>query len=79
MLEAGKFMDIEISTKAFATNMSLEAAINALSGYEDRYNRHFPTAVNFTLIGVQSIEDVSNGALQCMRVELIETLPSQFE
>ncbi len=74
MVEDRHLWPEKISTKAFATRLELERAINVLADYEDRYNRANRLAVNFTLIGIQTIEDISDGALECVRVELVENL-----
>jgi hypothetical protein len=79
MLEQGRRMDEKVSVISFATNMSLESAIKAIADYQNRYNSHYPTAVNFTLLGVQTIEDVSSDVLALMQVQMVERLPKQFE
>lgn len=69
-----------VKTKAFATDLGLEAAIALLSGYEDAYNRHFTSmSLNFTLLAVSTIESISDGALDVMGVELIEKLKTSFD
>jgi len=65
-------------TIAFATELSLESAINRLAEYQDAYNRHYSMAVNFTLQSVSEIEWISDGAMELMGVQQIETLPKTF-
>lgn len=69
-----KSVDEKIRTISFATRMGLEKAINLLADYEDKYNRRHTLAVNFTLLSVSTIDDISDGALELMRIQLIEAM-----
>jgi hypothetical protein len=61
-------------TIAFATRLTLAAAINELAAYAFIYNRQYDLAVNFSLISVSEIEDLSDASLSLANVQLIESL-----
>ena len=61
-------------TIAFATNMQLDEAIEKIHEYETAYNDHFLLAVNFSLLQVSKIADLSKDQLEMARVELVEEL-----
>ena len=69
-----KSVDERIRTISFATNLGLEEAINLLADYEDKYNRRYTLSINFTLLSVSTVDNISDGALELMRVQLIENM-----
>lgn len=70
-------LETKNSLKAFATRLPLEESLTALAEYQDAYNRnHVSIAVNFTLISVCTIDELSDATLERMQVQRIEKLPS---
>jgi hypothetical protein len=63
---------------AFATDLKLLGALSKIAAYQDAYNRHFSLAVNFRLLSVQEIDRLDSGTLECVGVEMIESLKESF-
>lgn len=58
---------------AFASRLALEDALMELEAYEEEYRmKYSETAVNFRVIGIQEIPDLSDEALAAGRIEVIE-------
>lgn len=67
---------------AFATYVPLGEAIEKISTYEQAFNAHYLMAVNFRLLQVNKIDDLTKQQLDMVEVQLIEDLnqkPEDFE
>lgn len=59
--------------RGIASRLSLSEALLCLREYENEYRRTYSeTAVNFNVIGIQTIPDLSNDELEAGRIEVIE-------
>jgi len=59
---------------AFATRMKLGEAIKKLYNYQTAYNAYYLLAVEYSLLQVAEIDDLSMDQLEMVNVELIENL-----
>jgi hypothetical protein len=62
------------TTRGFCTRLGLSEAIKKLKAYSETYNAKYPIAVEFSVIGVQEIEDLSEELIDMANMELIETM-----
>jgi hypothetical protein len=74
-------MEPEIKQEAYATRLSLPQALRRMQAYEEAFNRRYEnhSAVNYTLLGVDTIEDLSREELDIARVHLVEDQPTTAE
>jgi hypothetical protein len=70
----GKEPMVRETVIGMATRMPLGQALHSVRKYELAYREKYPLAIEFTLIGVTEIADVSNGELIFGRVELVESM-----
>lgn len=68
--------EAEVKLKGFVTNLSLGDAIRAINQYEKAYNVKYRDvmAVNFELIQVSNIDQLTNEEISMARLELVESL-----
>jgi hypothetical protein len=64
---------------SFASTQTLAAAILHLRGYEDAYNAVYPLAVNFTVLSVATIDDLTAEHLDAARIEVLDLMPCNVE
>ncbi len=67
---------------AIATRLKLGEAIGRVNKHQEAYNDFYPLAVNFRLLQVAEIEDLTDEQLGMVAVELAENLkqsPEEFE
>jgi hypothetical protein len=71
-------MEPEIKQEAYATRLSLPQALRRMQAYERAFNERYEkvSAVNYTLLGVDTVEDLSREELDIARVHLVEDLPT---
>lgn len=63
---------------AFATHMTLSKAIEKIYNYQTNYNAYYPIAVEFTLLHVTEIDDLTMDQLRMVRIEYVEELKDNF-
>jgi hypothetical protein len=71
-------MEPEIKQEAYAPRLSLPQALRRMQAYERAFNERYEkvSAVNYTLLGVDTVEDLSREELDIARVHLVEDLPT---
>lgn len=74
-------MKSQITQEAHATRLSLPDALRRVRAYEEAFGNRYAsvTATEFTLLGVDVIEDLDDESLSLARVPLIEELPTTAE
>lgn len=81
-LGPGKRMTPEQREKAFTqervhgfvTRLSLGAAIEQISAYQEAFNQHHLMAVNLRLVAVSTIEDLTDSQIEKADLEIVERL-----
>ncbi len=70
-----------VDLEAYATRLSLSEAIRRVRAYEEAFRIRYRevSAVVFSLIGVDEIDNLDDATLEIARVRLIESLPMDPE
>ena len=64
---------------AFATRLALKEAVDRIVAYQNAYNSYYRLAVNFRLLHVTKIENLSDKQLRAVEVQLAEHLPQSAQ
>ncbi len=74
-------MESEVKQEAYATCLTLPQALRRMQEYERAFNERYEkvSAVNYTLLGVDTIEYLSREDLEIARVHLVEDRPTTSE
>jgi len=72
-------MPPKVTQEAHATRLGLAEAIRRVRAYEDAFKARYAkvAATEFTLLGVDEIDDLDDETLDLARVRLIESLPTE--
>jgi hypothetical protein len=62
-----------------ASRLDVENALKTLSIYEAAFKKHYKyNAVNFTVLAINKIDDISDEVAQLGRIEIIENVYTDF-
>ena len=64
---------------SFATRMNLGDAIEQIYKYQEAYNKHYLLSVEYRLLSVIEIDELSNQQLSMCEVDIVEDLKTRPE